>query len=658
MGFNLNAKKIMAESIETAGSIIIVGNPNVGKTTIFRKLCKKNVHVENHKDSSVELSFGKLNLNGSFYKVIDVPGINSLFANSEEEIIVRELILREKNKILLQVADAKNLQRALTLNCELIELGIPMILVLNMMDEALQKGLIIDDNALKDILGIDVVMTIGNEGEGINVLKKCLVNPRISEKKISYPEYIENGIIQIQNLPHRNGCLNRAFALQLLVKNSGMFEYIKETFLSNNKLTQVNQIIEQVNNTHNINLELEITRQRVLSAIDIENNIIKHLSVKKKSFCEKFSNYSCHPVYGIPILLSILALLYLFVGKFGAEILADFIQFSIFGSYIIPFVEKLLHYIPSLFIYDAFLGTYGLISVGLTASIGIVLPIICTFFFAFSLLEDSGYLSRVGILLNSIFNKMGLNGKAVLPLFLGFSCVTMATFSVRALDTKKERIIAILLLWLCVPCSAQLSIFAAILASISLTAVLVIVGVVMFQMLIVGFLAGKLIPGEKSSLFMEIHPVRLPNIKYTISKTVSRVKYFFKEIIPLFLIGSFILFILEKIRILHYIEMAGKPIVTGLLGLPSRITEVFMLGFLRREAGAAFFKTIADAEHLSEIQIIVALVVMTLFVPCITSILLVVKEYGIKTAGGLCAFVIGYALLIGIILNKVLYMVY
>jgi len=646
------------ENMETAGIIILVGNPNVGKTTIFRKLCKKNVHIENPKDSFVELSFGKLNLNGRCYKVIDIPGINSLFANSEEEIIVRELILREDNYIILQVVDAKNLRRDLILSCELIELGKPMLLVLNMMDEALQKGIVIDEKAIRDMLGIEVVMTIGNEGEGINELRKSLITPRVSENQTSYPEYIENGIIQIQNLPHRNGYLNRAFALQLLIKNSGIFEYIRKTFLGDKELIQANQIIEKVNKTDNNNLELEIMRQRVLRAIDIESNSTRILPVKKRTFCEKFSNYACHPVYGIPILFSVLTLLYLFVGKLGAEFLSDFIQLGIIKGYIIPITEKLLNYIPSQFLYDAFLGTYGLISVALTAGIGIVFPIICTFFFAFSILEDSGYLSRVGILLNSFFKKIGLNGKAVLPLFLGFSCVTMASLSVRALDTKKERIIAILLLWLCVPCSGQLSIFAAISATISFKAVLVIVGVVTFQLLLVGFAAGKLIPGEKSNLFMEIHPIRLPNIKYTFSKTVLRVKSFLTEVIPLFFFASLILFILDKIRVLQYIEMAGKPIVTGLLGLPPRITEVFMIGFIKREAGAAFLKTIADAELLSEIQIIVALVVMTLFIPCFTSFLLVVKEYGLRIAGGISAFVVGYALLIGIILNKVLNMVY
>ncbi len=648
----------MADHAETVGSIILVGSPNVGKTTIFRKLCKKNIQLVIPKDSSVELSYGNVLLNGRSYKVIDIPGISSLFANSEEELIVRELILHEKNNFIVQVIDAKNLKRDLILSCELIELGKPMILVLNMMDEALLKGIIIDEKAIRDMLGIDVVLTIGNEGEGIHELKKHLIYPRISENLITYPDYIENGIARIQDLPHSNGYLNRAFALQLLVKNSSMYEFITKKHLKENELLQVDRIIESEIKTNNNNLELDIIQQRVLKAIEIEDSSIKYLPVKKSSLLEKFGNYSYTTLSGIPILLSIMTLLYLFVGKFGAEFLADFIQFNILQSYLVPCAETILKVIPSQFVYDAFLGTYGMISMGLVAGIGIVFPIICTFFFAFSILEDSGYLSRVGILLNAIFNKMGLNGKAALPLFLGFSCVTMASLSTRALDTKKERIITILLLWLCVPCSAQLSIYAAILASISFSAVLIIIGVIAFQLIFVGFLAGMLIPGDKSELFMEIHPIRMPNIKYTLSKTVSRLRCFLKEVIPLFLVASFALFILDEMKILKYIELAGKPLVTGLLGLPPRITEVFMIGFIRREAGAAFFKTIADTEHLSEIQIIVALVVMTLFVPCFTSILLVVKEYGMKIACGISAFVIGYALIIGIVLNKVLNLVY
>ena len=643
---------------EATGSIILVGSPNVGKTTIFRKLCKKISRVENPGDSFVELSFGKLHLDGRSYEVVDVPGITDLFGNSEEELIVRELILRETSSVILQVADAKNLKRDLALSCELIELEKPMVLVLNMTDEALQKGIVIDEKVIRDTLGIDVVMTVGNEGEGIDELKICLADPGVSESLNPYPEYIEHGIEEIQNLPHRNGYLNRAFVVQFLVKDSNILEHIKATFLGRDELAQADRIIEEVNSAHHRNLEVEIRQQRVARAIEIAEHAIRRLPVKKSSFGEKFSNWASHPVYGIPILLSVMVLLYLFVGRFGAEFLADFIQLNVFVNRVVPFVGKLLSYVPSQLVHDAFLGTYGLVSMGLTAGLGVVFPIICTFFFSFSLLEDSGYLPRIGILLNSVFKKMGLNGKAVLPLFLGLSCVTMASLSVRALDTKKERIIAILLLWLCVPCSAQLSIFAAILASISLKAVLVIVGVVVFQMLLVGVVAGKFLPGEKSSLFMEIHPVRLPNLRFVLSKTVLRVKCFFREVIPLFLAASLVLFILEKIKVLHYIEQAGKPIVTGLLSLPPRITEVFMLGIVRREAGAAFFKTIAETEHLSEIQMIVALVVMTLFIPCVTSILLVVKDYGVKIAGGLGAFVIGYALLVGIILNKCLHMVY
>jgi len=644
------------EDIETAGTIIIVGSPNVGKTTLFRKLCQKKIHVETPKNSFVELSYGELNLDGKHYKVIDIPGISSLFGNSEEELIVRDLIISEKNSTILQVIDGKNLKKDLILSCEIIELGKPMVFALNMMDEALLKGIVIDEKALRDELGVDVVMTIGNEGEGIHELKRSLIHPRVSGNHTQYSERIENGINEIQTLPHRNGFLNRAFVLQLLIEDSRILEYIKETFLSSKELERVNQIVDRVRNTNKNDLKFEIINRWVSRALEIEKSSTKILPVSKKPFWEKSSNYTYHPFYGILILLAVMSLLYLFVGKIGV-VLSDNIQFTVFQNYLIPFSANLLSYIPSQFIYDAFLGTYGLISMGLAAGIAMVFPIICTFF-ALSVLEDSGYLSQVGILLNSLFKKIGLNGKAVLPLSLGFSCVTMATLSARALDTRKERIIVILLLWLGVPCSAQLSIFAAILASISLKAVLIIVGVIALQSLVVGYAAGKLIPGEQSTFFMEIRTLRLPNIKYTISRTVIRTKSFFREVIPLFFAASLILFLLDKLRVLDYIEMAGKPVVTGLLGLPARITEVFMLGFIRSGAGAALFKTIADTEHLSEVQIIVAMVVFTLYIPCFTSVLLGVKEYGLKIASGIGAFVVLYAFLIGIILNQLLHMVY
>lgn len=643
---------------EAAGSIICVGCSNVGKTTIFRQLCSRNIQIENLPDSFVEIAVGKIDINGRSYRGVDIPGITSLFGYSEEELLARDLILHEKHAIILQVADAKNLRRDLTLSCELAEVEKPMVLVLNMMDEALQKGIVIDERAIGDCLGVDTVMTIGNEGEGIELVKECLDHPRVPEAQSVYPEYIEKAIAEIQSLPHRNGFLNRGFALQLLVKDSNIREYIESTFLGSDELDWAHQIIEQVNEKPESRLQLEIVQSRVAKAIEIAGHSQKVLPVRKSSFGEKFSRWACHPLYGLPIFLAVMGILYLFVGKFGAEFLADFIQFDLFEGYLIPFTAALLSYVPSQLVHDAFLGTYGLVSIGLTAGLGIVFPIICTFFFAFSILEDSGYLSRVGILLNSVFKKMGLNGKAVLPLFLGFSCVTMASLSVRALDTKKQRIIAILLLWLCVPCSAQLSIFAAILASISLTAVLVICGVITVQVILVGFIAGKLIPGKQANFFAEVHPIRFPNIKFALYKTTIKVKSFLREVIPLFLVASLALFILDKLKVLYYIEEAGKPIVTGLLGLPAKATEVFILSLIRREAGAAFFKTLADAENLTEVQIIVAMVVMTLFVPCVTSMLIVVKEYSLQIAAGISAFVLGYALLVGFVLNKLLILFY
>ena len=403
----------------TVQNIIVVGNSNVGKTTVLRQLCKKNTRTENYEGSFVELTYGDLRINNRPYKVVDVPGITSIWADhSEEELIVRELILKDTKNIIVQVTDAKNLKRDLILTCELIELGKPMVLVLNMMDEALDKGIILDEKAIANELGIDVVMTIANEGEGIDNLKRCLIEPRLPNQADPYPSDIETGINQIQDLSLRNGDLNRALAIQFLVGNNRIQDDMGESFFSRGGLDPVNQISTNVNSAYRHMLNSEIIRRRISRALSIESNATRMLHIKKHSLSERMSNYACHPIYGIPILLSVMAVLYLFVGVFGAEFLADFLQFGVIGRYVVPVAEHLLSYIPLAFVQEVFLGPYGLISMGLTAGIGIVFPIICTFFFSYSILEDSGYLSRVGILLNAAFNKLGLNGKAAS--FCGF----------------------------------------------------------------------------------------------------------------------------------------------------------------------------------------------------------------------------------------------
>ena len=232
-------------------------------------------------------------------------------------------------------------------------------------------------------------------------------------------------------------------------------------------------------------------------------------------------------------------------------------------------------------------GQYGLISMGLTYAVAIILPIIVTFFLAFSILEDSGYLPRLAVVFNRLFRMIGLNGKAVLPLILGFGCDTMATLTTRILATRKERLIAILLLALGIPCSAQLGVILGLLAGLSWKATLIWVAVVAGTILMVGFISSRLLPGDGSDFILEIPPLRMPSPSNIGLKTLSRVEWYLKEAVPIFLVGTLILFAADRTGALLAAQTFLEPVVVGVLDLPREATEAFIIGFLRRDFGAA-----------------------------------------------------------------------
>jgi Fe2+ transport system protein B len=320
-----------------------------------------------------------------------------------------------------------------------------------------------------------------------------------------------------------------------------------------------------------------------------------------------------------------------------------------------PFLFRLFRsYSPWETFTDLVVGRYGLVTMGLTYAIAIILPIIITFFLAFSVLEDSGYLPRLAIMVNRIFRLMGLNGKAVLPMVLGLGCDTMATLTTRILDSRKERTIAILLLALGVPCSAQLGVILGMLAGLSWSATIVWAGVVMGVILLVGFLAAKLIPGSGSDFILEVPPLRAPSILNILNKTLARVEWYLKEAVPLFIIGTALLFVADLTGALGAAERAVEPVVTGLLGLPSQAAEAFLIGFLRRDFGSAGLFRLAREGLLSPVQIVVSLVTMTLFIPCIANLLMIVKEKGPRVALAVAGFIFPFAILVGGGLNLVL----
>lgn len=628
--------------------IIIVGNPNVGKSVIFGLLTGRYVTVSNYPGTTVEISQGYAQYNGKQMVVIDTPGTNNLIPMSEDEKITRDILMKERPKAVVQVADMKNLQRSLMLTLQLAEMGLPMILDLNMVDEAKSCGITVNLEAFSEILGVEVVPTVATRRQGIDRLKKSIGEPKSSHWSIEYPPELAKAASKIEDfITAPTKISKKAIALMLLAGDESLKMWLHSN-LEEQQIREIEKIRAETQKLYKEPLSYIITRHRLGEAGKVCQSVSETEREIEHGAWAKLSSLTTHPIGGIPILLAIMYLIYKFVGEFGAGTSVDFLEEVIFGKYLIPWFSQLVNWlIPFKLVKDLIIGEYGLFTMALTYAIAIVLPIVGYFFLVFGMLEDSGYLPRLAVMVNRIFKIMGLNGKAVLPMVLGLGCDTMATMTARILDGKKEKIIVTLLLALGVPCSAQLGVVIGMLSGLSLKASIIWVVTVVMVIFIVGFLASRVLPGEPEDFILELPPLRIPQIKNIVVKTLARIEWYLKEAVPLFILGTLILFLLDKFGLLALIEKAATPVVVDFLGLPAKATSAFIIGFLRRDYGAAGLFVLARDGQLNPIQILVSLVTMTLFVPCIANFFMIIKERGIKIALATIGFIFPFAFLVG-----------
>lgn len=632
--------------------VVLIGNPNVGKSALFGLLTGKYVTVSNYPGTTVEVTYGNAVLNKVRSLVIDTPGVNSLVPMSEDERVTRDMLLTDRPGVIVQVADTKNLRRGLLITLQLAEMEVPFLLDLNMDDEAKSRGIVVDQEELSRILGIEVVKTVAIRRSGIDKLLKGIQHPRLSALAVRYDDAIEGGIRDISALLPKANIAQRALALMVLAGDESLKGWIHAN-LQDHVVNEVETIRQAVQAKFNNSLGYLINQRRLKKADEVLAQVLSlHEAGKGSVVAFHLGRWSMHPVYGLPVLFAVLFLVYQFVGVLGAGEAVGFLEETVFGEYLNPWATRIVHFaFPVPFIQELLIGEYGLITMALTYAIAIVLPIVGFFFIAFSILEDSGYLPRLAVMVNKIFKIMGLNGKAVLPMILGLGCDTMATLTTRILETRKERILVTLLLALGVPCSAQLGVILGMVSGLSGMVTVIWLGTLVLVMLLVGYLAAKLIPGEPSDFVLELPPIRVPQIANILVKTLARVQWYLKEAVPLFMLGTFILFIGHKLGALAYIQKATDPIVVNFLGLPSRAAEAFVIGFLRRDYGAAGLFMLSREGLLDPVQIVVSLTVMTLFVPCIANFFMMVKERGMKAALYMVAFIFPFAFGVGGILN-------
>ncbi|MDP2690031.1 MAG: ferrous iron transport protein B [Deltaproteobacteria bacterium] len=634
--------------------LVLVGNPNVGKSVVFGALTGRYATVSNYPGTTVEISRGTAKSGGRRFGVIDSPGVNSLVPMSEDERVTRDILLNEEVGSVLQVMDSKNLRRSLLVTLQLTEMGLPITLALNMYDEAGERGIAINSAELSERLGLNVIPTIATQRWGIDKLGSAFTHRALPVNSIKYPSHIEDGIAKIEPLLPKAGISARSLAIMLLAGDATLDEWVKKN-VSPEAAKAIEEARAAAQAKYKDPVGYLINRTRLKTVDAIVGAVVSQEARGSGKLSAYLGSWSMHPVWGFPILLAVLFLMYEFVGVLGAGVSVDFFESTIFEGFLNPWITRVVEYVfPAGIIHDIIVGPYGIVTMALTYAIAIVLPIVGFFFIFFGFLEDSGYLPRLAIMVDRLFKLMGLNGKAVLPMVLGLGCDTMATMTTRILETKKERVIVTLLLALGVPCSAQLGVILGMLAGVSLWATLWWAGIIVLVMFLVGLFASKVLPGEPSDFILEIPPMRWPQISNILLKTLVRVEWYLKEAVPLFVLGTLALFVLDYTNALKVLEAAGSPIIVSFLNLPVESTQAFIVGFLRRDYGAAGLFALQKQGLMDPTQVLVSLVTMTLFVPCIANLFMIIKERGFKTALWMTLFIFPFAVLMGGVLNFVI----
>jgi ferrous iron transport protein B len=629
--------------------IAIVGLPNTGKSQVFNNLTGRYTLVANYPLTTVEIKRTRSDIGGEPYEVIDTPGLHCLYIHSEEELIVRDMIFKEAPDIIIQCIDANQLKQSLTLTADLLELGIPMVISLNAIDETARRGVWIDSDRLSHLLGIPVVESIAVNGLGTRELEGTISKARRGKLSLIYGEFVDGGISAIVSELPEEMSFKRKVASLLLLADPFLTDYLIEKY-GREKVTRLQKEVNRIRREFKGDFGRAINNKRSQWVDEIAENATKKQKVTPGEFSRAFGRLSRHPIFGLPILAFFLVTTYLLVTR-----VAGFLDKILSAVLLDPAVGYITRLLPSGFWNEFLVGDYGILTLGLFNAVVTILPILSVFFLMFGFLEDIGYIPNLCVLTKRIFARIGLTGKSIMPLVLGFGCKTMATLTTSGLRSRKEKFIAVYLIAFAIPCSAQMGIDMAIFGRIGFKAFLIGYGALAIVELCAGMALNKIIKDEeKSDFIQELPAIRMPSPKAIATKTYYRLYWFLKEAIPIFIIAAAALFLLDKTGALDLTKTLMRPIVEGWLGLPRNIVDVLILAIARHEAAAGLTLRMVDAGALDYVQCIVTVVITTMFVPCFANVVAMCKQMGIKT-GLAMAFAINIsAFFLAGILNRIL----
>lgn len=575
-----------------ARKIVLAGNPNVGKSVFFNALTNRYVEVSNFPGTTVDISYSPFGDD----LLIDTPGIYGVSAFNDEERVARSVLTQAD--VVINIVDALHLERDLFLTQQIIDLGIPMVISLNMMDEAVKNGLEIDTGVLERELGVPVIPAVAVEGKGIREIKEALSRASLGNK---VPQIAE-----------------------LLKPVQSFFPTPGEAllYLEEDPLIEVTPSLPR-----QAKKQEEIYRLRRLRVNEIVSKAVRETK-EGASFSARLGQLILQTIPGIPFLFLSLMVMYYFVGVFIAQVVVGFTEGVLMEGYYSPFVEDLLGRVfPAESLLGYILaGEYGILTLTVVYLLGLLLPLVGGFYFSLSIMEDSGYLPRVATLTDRVLVKMGLNGRAIIPIILGLGCVTMAAITTRLLGSKRERIIATALLGITIPCSAQLGVIFGMVSPLGMGYLFLYLAIIIGVFIILGLVMDRVLPGRSTDLLIDLPPLRLPQLKNVWKKTYHRTGHFLKEAAPLFAFGALLISLLNYSKLLLSIQDFFSPLVNGWLKLPRDAATAFIMGIIRRDFGAAGLYSL----DMDPGQTLVSLVAITLFVPCIASVLVILKERGMK----------------------------
>jgi ferrous iron transport protein B len=630
--------------------VTLVGQPNTGKSSLFTRMTGVGVIISNYAGTTVEFEEATVTRNGVNIHVHDLPGTHSLSGNSDDERIVMDALVNDPGDVIIVVADASNIEGSMVLCFEVMELGLPVILALNKIDLAVKK-FDTDVSKLKRILKVPVVPVSARSAFGVDALMDEVIffKQRRTDFKVRYDGHTEKYIEELTPKITVKGLDPRGVAVKLLEAD----ECISE-LASDEEREAAERMAEEFEDEHKESINVHIARDRYGHAGVIKNEIQKKTD-RERTFAEKLSDATIAPATGIPILIGILFvtfLTFITISNFLEGVIHD-AYVSFVGSTLGDFGQR----IAGDFGEAVMIGIDGSIQAILT----IVIPYIMLFYVLLGILEDSGYLPRAVVLLDRTMHSLGLHGGAFIPMMVGLGCNVPAIMATRVIASKRERIILSTIIAMAVPCSAQLAIILGATGKYAgMAAAFGIFMVLLAMIFLIGILMNKWMKYEPTSLAMEMPEMSLPSARNVAFKTWNRCKDFFMLAFPLLVIGSIVLEILLFYGLLDKMVGPFSFITETMLGLPPIIIIAFVFGIIRKEMALAMLMVLAapallsDMTFMSAQQFIVFGMVMAVYVPCLATIAVLGREFGIKNTALITGTSFAVALLIGTALNALL----